>query len=102
MHAFYVRVTCAHFSLALVVRDVVKMIYRQDGVTGYFRGLTTTWARDISGYFVFFTAKFKLHQELGRAPLRITGEAFSVIASLSEDCLHKSQKTFFFFVGHCV
>ena len=54
------------------------MIYRQDGVTGYFRGLTTTWARDISGYFVFFTAKFKFQQGLDRAPLRITGEAFGV------------------------
>ena len=54
------------------------MIYRQDGMTGYFRGLTTTWARDISGYFVFFTAKFMFQQWLDRAPLRITGEAFGV------------------------
>ena len=45
---------------------------------GYFRGLTSTWARDIPGYFSFFTAKFVFHRGLDRTQLRISGEASSV------------------------
>ena len=45
---------------------------------GYFRGLTSTWARDIPGYFSFFTAKFVFHRGLDRSQLRISGEGSSV------------------------
>ena len=33
---------------------VVKEIVREDGVRGLFRGLTSTWAREIPGYFLLF------------------------------------------------
>ena len=33
---------------------IIKQIVREDGVTGLFRGLTSTWAREVPGYFFFF------------------------------------------------
>ncbi len=33
---------------------IVRQIVREDGVTGLFRGLTSTWAREVPGYFFFF------------------------------------------------
>ena len=33
---------------------VVKQIVQEDGVTGLFRGLSSTWAREVPGYFFFF------------------------------------------------
>ena len=32
----------------------MKQIVREDGITGLFRGLTSTWAREVPGYFFFF------------------------------------------------
>lgn len=29
-------------------------ILREEGVLGFFRGLTSTWAREVPGYFFFF------------------------------------------------
>ena len=74
LYVFLIETSRMHW----LCRDVVKMIYRQDGLTGYFRGLTTTWARDIPGYFIFFTAKFVFHQGLDRTQWRISGEISSV------------------------
>ncbi|KAL5459872.1 hypothetical protein EMCRGX_G033259 [Ephydatia muelleri] len=34
--------------------SVIKSIMRTDGLTGFFRGLTSTWVREASGYFFFF------------------------------------------------
>jgi hypothetical protein len=34
--------------------QVIRHIYVEDGITGYWRGLTSTWAREIPGYFSFF------------------------------------------------
>lgn len=34
--------------------SVVKQIIRQEGTLGLFRGLTSTWAREVPGYFFFF------------------------------------------------
>ncbi len=33
---------------------VVKQIVRHNGIIGLFRGLTSTWAREVPGYFFFF------------------------------------------------
>jgi len=35
--------------------EAVKVILREDGVMGMYRGLTSTWAREVPGYFGFFT-----------------------------------------------
>ena len=32
----------------------MKQIIRQEGALGLFRGLTSTWAREVPGYFFFF------------------------------------------------
>lgn len=34
--------------------QVIRHIHVEDGITGYWRGLTSTWAREIPGYFSFF------------------------------------------------
>ena len=36
--------------------EAVKVILREEGVMGMYRGLTSTWAREVPGYFGFFTA----------------------------------------------
>lgn len=33
---------------------IVKQIVQDEGVTALFRGLTSTWAREVPGYFCFF------------------------------------------------
>lgn len=33
---------------------VVKDIVHEDGLRGLFRGLTSTWAREVPGYFLLF------------------------------------------------
>lgn len=42
------------FSLNDSSWTVVKEIVREEGVQGLFRGLTSTWAREVPGYFFFF------------------------------------------------
>ena len=34
--------------------SVIHQIYKEEGWRGYFRGLTSTWAREIPGYYCFF------------------------------------------------
>ena len=34
--------------------DITKTIVRQEGLVGLFRGLTSTWLREVPGYFFFF------------------------------------------------
>lgn len=38
------------------VWSVVKFIIRNEGLPGFFQGLTTTIAREVPGYFCFFGA----------------------------------------------
>lgn len=33
---------------------MAKSILREEGIKGPFRGLTSTWAREVPGYFFFF------------------------------------------------
>ena len=39
--------TCSGWSIA-------RHILQEEGVRGMFRGLTSTWAREVPGYFFFF------------------------------------------------
>ena len=55
-------------------RSIVSNIYKQDGVRGYVRGLTATWARDVPGYFSFFTGKFMVEDGLNAANIAISRE----------------------------
>ena len=34
--------------------SVVGYIIREEGIQGLFRGLTSTWLREVPGYFFFF------------------------------------------------
>ena len=34
--------------------SVMKCIVQEEGMRGMFRGLTSTWAREVPGYFFFF------------------------------------------------
>lgn len=34
--------------------NVIHQIYKEEGWRGYFRGLTSTWAREVPGYYCFF------------------------------------------------
>ncbi len=55
---------------------VTRQIIREEGVQGLFRGLTSTWAREVPGYFFFFggydasrkllTPKGQSHEDLSR------------------------------------
>jgi solute carrier family 25 ornithine transporter 2/15 len=62
------------------IRNVVRTIYRQDGVQGYFRGLTATWCRDIPGYFVFFTSKFAMEESLNKVNVPVSEPLKVVLA----------------------
>ena len=42
---------------------MAREIARQEGVVGFFRGLTSTWAREVPGYFFFF-AGYDLSRKL--------------------------------------
>ena len=50
----------AIFSVLLIVHifsspwQLTRQILRQEGVPGLFHGLTSTWLREMPGYFVFF------------------------------------------------
>ena len=51
--------------------EAVKSILKVDGVMGMYRGLTSTWAREMPGYFCFFTgynASIKLLTPEGESP----------------------------------
>ena len=61
-------------------RSIVTNIYKQDGMRGYIRGLTATWARDVPGYFTFFTGKFMVEDGLNATNIAISrGFAQSIL-----------------------
>ncbi|XP_077778902.1 mitochondrial ornithine transporter 1-like isoform X2 [Podarcis muralis] len=62
---------------------VVKAIFRSEGPLGFFQGLTSTWLREVPGYFFFFggyevSRSFFLQagqskEELGALPVTVSG-----------------------------
>uniref|UniRef100_A0A8D0GF18 Mitochondrial ornithine transporter 1 n=1 Tax=Sphenodon punctatus TaxID=8508 RepID=A0A8D0GF18_SPHPU len=62
---------------------VVKSIFHSEGLLGFFQGLTSTWLREVPGYFFFFggyevSRSFFLQadqskEELGALPLTMSG-----------------------------
>ncbi|KYO39990.1 mitochondrial ornithine transporter 1 [Alligator mississippiensis] len=62
---------------------VVKAIFHSKGLLGFFQGLTSTWLREVPGYFFFFggyevsrsffTQAGKVKEDLGPIPLTVSG-----------------------------
>lgn len=64
MHAcFFLLLKINHFP-PLSTPTVVKMVMKEDGFSGFFRGLSSTMMRDIPGYFIFFGGYYFFRKQL--------------------------------------
>ena len=59
--------------------SVVKCIMKDEGPAGFFRGLTSTWAREAPGYFFFF-AGYDFSRKLLTPPDHKPGDDLGKIA----------------------
>ncbi|XP_069468464.1 mitochondrial ornithine transporter 1-like [Ambystoma mexicanum] len=63
--------------------SVVRSIFKSEGVPGFFQGMTSTWLREVPGYFFFFggyevsrtlfTRTGQTKENLGAVPLTVSG-----------------------------
>ncbi|XP_074863671.1 integrin beta-1-binding protein 2 isoform X2 [Carettochelys insculpta] len=74
------RTTLARYSSTWAT---VKSIFQSEGTLGFFQGLTSTWLREVPGYFFFFggyevsrsffTQTGQCKEDLGSLPLTVSG-----------------------------
>ena len=72
--------------------SVVKTIARNEGLAGFFRGLTSTWAREVPGYFCFFAG-----YDASRKLLTPRGKSYEDLSKYS----HSSRESFYGITFRC-
>lgn len=73
--------------------NVARQIIREEGATGLFRGLTSTWAREVPGYFFFFggyNASRRLLTPPGRSSSELSAWRLALAGGIAGCCFWTS------------